>query len=142
MSLQKSVAALDARIEEIRLQVVESGTSSNVERSSQHHRLSEALPSSADINLLPRAMKLEIPKFDGTDPDSWVFRIEEFFNFHETPANLRLRIVSFHLEGKASAWYKWMKETISSLLGQSSSPISNNILVSLSMRIIKEISQN
>ncbi|KAH7672098.1 Retrotransposon gag domain-containing protein [Dioscorea alata] len=54
-------------------------------------------------------MRLEIPKFDGTDPESCVFKIEEFFNFHETPASLRLRIVSFHLEGKASAWYQWMK---------------------------------
>ena len=54
-------------------------------------------------------MKMEIPKFDGSDPNGWVFRIEEFFNFHETPENLRLRIVSFHLEGRASAWYQWMK---------------------------------
>ncbi|KAH9646382.1 hypothetical protein KPL70_024860 [Citrus sinensis] len=31
------------------------------------------------------------------------------FDFHGTSEALRLRIVSFHLEGRASAWYQWMK---------------------------------
>ncbi|KAH7675005.1 Retrotransposon gag domain-containing protein [Dioscorea alata] len=86
-----------------------SGTSHNDARFSSHHQLSDNLSSSTDIHLLPRALRLELPKFDGTDSDGWVFRIEEFFNFHETPAHLRLRIVSFHMEEKASAWYQWMK---------------------------------
>lgn len=56
-----------------------------------------------------RFMKMEVPKFDGTDPFGWVFRIEEFFNFHGTPEATRLQIVSFHMEGKAASWFQWMK---------------------------------
>ena len=54
-------------------------------------------------------MKMEVPKFDSSDPNGWVFRIEEFFDFHETPKHLRLRIIAFHMEGRAVAWYQWMK---------------------------------
>lgn len=39
----------------------------------------------------------------------WVFRIEEFFDFHNTPDHIRLRIVSFHMEGRAASWFQWAK---------------------------------
>ncbi|KAH9666823.1 hypothetical protein KPL70_020805 [Citrus sinensis] len=52
---------------------------------------------------------MDVPKFDGSDPNGWIFRIEEFFDFHDTPEILRLRIVSFHMEGRAAAWYQWIK---------------------------------
>lgn len=52
---------------------------------------------------------MDIPKFDGSDPNGWVFRIQEFFNFHKTPPDVRLQIVSFYMEGRAAAWFQWMK---------------------------------
>lgn len=54
-------------------------------------------------------MKIEIPKFDGTDLNGWVLHIEEIFNFHKTPANLWLCIVSSYMEERTLAWYHWMK---------------------------------
>lgn len=108
-SLQKSIAALNGRIEGVRFQLSGYSASTSEERPSSCQHPSDSLPLSANVQLLPRSMRLEIPKFDGTDPKSWVFKIEEFFNFHETPASLWLRIISFHMEGKASAWYQWMK---------------------------------
>lgn len=64
-----------------------------------------------EVNEIPRSqtMKLEVPKFDGTDPFSWTFKIEEYFNYHNTPEDQRLRIVFFHMEGKASTWFQWLK---------------------------------
>ena len=53
-----------------------------------------------------RSIKMEVPKFDGSNPNGWVFRIKEFFEFHGTLETLRLRIVSFHIEGRATAWYQ------------------------------------
>ena len=35
--------------------------------------------------------------------------MEEFFEFHGTPEHQCLRIVSFHMEGRAAGWYQWMK---------------------------------
>nr|GMD06310.1 Transposon Ty3-G Gag-Pol polyprotein [Ipomoea batatas] len=55
------------------------------------------------------SMKLELPKFDGSDPSGWLFRATEYFEFHDTPDAQRVRISSFTMEGKASEWYQWMK---------------------------------
>lgn len=54
-------------------------------------------------------MSLEVPKFDGTEPHSWVFKIEEYFNLHNTPEEHRIPIASFHMEGEASSWFRWLK---------------------------------
>ena len=54
-----------------------------------------------------RAFKLEVPRFDGSDPNGWLFRVEAFFDYHGTPDDLRLQIVSFHLEERAAVWFQW-----------------------------------
>ena len=54
-----------------------------------------------------RALKLEVPRFDGSDPNGWLFRIEAFFDYHGTLDDLCLQIVSFHLEGRAATWFQW-----------------------------------
>lgn len=40
-------------------------------------------------------IKLDIPRFDGTDPLGWIFKINQFFYFHSTPEDQRLRIAFF-----------------------------------------------
>ena len=50
-------------------------------------------------------MKMDVPKFNEFDPNGWIFLIEEFFDFHDTPEILCLWIVSFYMEGHAAAWY-------------------------------------
>lgn len=46
-------------------------------------------------------MKLDIPHFNGTNPLGWIFKINQFFNYHMTPEDQRLRIASFYMEGEA-----------------------------------------
>ncbi|GJW93030.1 ty3-gypsy retrotransposon protein [Tanacetum coccineum] len=58
--------------------------------------------------LLPRSMRLDVPKFSGVDPESWLFSINEYFTLLNTPADQRLRIVGFNLEGAAAKWFRWM----------------------------------
>ena len=53
-------------------------------------------------------MKLDIPRFDGTDPCGWVFKINQYFQYHATPEHERLTIVAFYMEGRALAWFQWM----------------------------------
>ncbi|RVX18944.1 Retrovirus-related Pol polyprotein from transposon 297 [Vitis vinifera] len=106
--LQQYMSTVDSRLEEFRSQF--RGSSAGLlgpppapppvpEMGAGSNELATAL----------RFMKMEIPKFNGTDPHGWVFRVEEFFDFHGTPEPLRLRIVSFHMEGPAAGWYQWMK---------------------------------
>jgi hypothetical protein len=54
------------------------------------------------------SIKLEIPSFDGSDPLGWIFKITQFFEFHNTPEDQRLRLASFYMQGEALTWYQWM----------------------------------
>lgn len=53
-------------------------------------------------------MKLEVPRFDGTDALGWIFKISQFFDFHGTPDHERLTIASFYMDGAALSWFQWM----------------------------------
>jgi len=54
------------------------------------------------------SIKLDIPRFDGTEPLGWIFKINQFFEFHNTSEEQRLRIASFYMEGDALTWFQWM----------------------------------
>ncbi|CAJ2628046.1 unnamed protein product [Trifolium pratense] len=49
---------------------------------------------------LPPRMKLDVPKFDGTDAMGWIFKISQLFDYHNTPENDRLTVTSFYMEGR------------------------------------------
>lgn len=53
-------------------------------------------------------LKLDVPRFDGTDAHAWIFKITQFFTYHETPEEERIMVASFYLDGPALAWYQWM----------------------------------
>ena len=55
-----------------------------------------------------RSMKIEVPRFDGTYVSGWIFKIEQFFQFYNTPDDQRILISSFYLDGPALSWFKWM----------------------------------
>ena len=105
------MTTVDSKIEDLRSQIQGSpgNFASTSEQPQPESPSGDALPSSSDNSPLLRSIKMEVPKFDGSDPIGWIFRIEEFFYFHGTPNSLHLRIASFHMEGRAAAWYQWMK---------------------------------
>ncbi|RZB42389.1 putative disease resistance RPP13-like protein 1 [Glycine soja] len=53
-------------------------------------------------------IKLDVPRFDGTDPLGWIFKITQFFEYHRTPENERLTVASFYMDGRAFSWFHWM----------------------------------
>ncbi|GAU38891.1 hypothetical protein TSUD_67540 [Trifolium subterraneum] len=53
-------------------------------------------------------MKLEVPRFDGTDAMGWIFKISQFFDYHHTPEEERLIVASFYMDGPALTWYQYM----------------------------------
>ncbi|GJW83607.1 ty3-gypsy retrotransposon protein [Tanacetum coccineum] len=59
-------------------------------------------------SLLQRSMRLDVPKFLGADPESWLFSIQEYFTLLNTPIDQRLRIIWFNLKGSAAEWFRWM----------------------------------
>nr|GEU83883.1 reverse transcriptase [Tanacetum cinerariifolium] len=58
--------------------------------------------------LLPRSMRLDVPKFTGEDPERWLFAITDYFSLLNTPMDQCLWIMGFNLEGAAAEWFQWM----------------------------------
>ncbi|ESW27088.1 hypothetical protein PHAVU_003G172600 [Phaseolus vulgaris] len=50
-----------------------------------------------------RSLKLDMPRFDGSKPLAWIFKIKQFFDYHRTPNDQRLQLVSFSMEGETLA---------------------------------------
>ena len=54
----------------------------------------------------PRAPKITLPLFDGTNPLDWTFQADNFFNFYHTPIANRTTYSVFYFTGEALSWYK------------------------------------
>jgi hypothetical protein len=68
-------------------------------------------PPPRDPNPFPTtSIKLDIPRFDGTDPLGWIFKINQFFDYHLTPEDQRLRIAAFYMDGEALTWFQWLHQ--------------------------------
>ncbi|KAH9775893.1 hypothetical protein KPL71_006536 [Citrus sinensis] len=85
------MATVDSRLNDLRSQIHGSSNHSGRVPNPPHPTSSSTEVNSSGIELspVPRSMKMEVPKFDGSDPNGWVFRIEEFFDFHGTPETLQ-----------------------------------------------------
>lgn len=51
------------------------------------------------------SFKMDVPEFDESDPLSWIFKINRFFNFHNTPDKQIITIASFYTDGTTLNWY-------------------------------------
>nr|GEV77879.1 prolyl oligopeptidase family protein [Tanacetum cinerariifolium] len=47
------------------------------------------------VALLPRSMRLDVPKFSRVDPERWIFAINKYFSLLNTLADQHLRIMDF-----------------------------------------------
>ncbi|KAL5705175.1 hypothetical protein ACHQM5_023513 [Ranunculus cassubicifolius] len=56
----------------------------------------------------PSNLKLYFPQFSGIDPTSWIYRAEKYFEFQKISPNQRVQLASFHLEGIALQWHRWI----------------------------------
>lgn len=52
-----------------------------------------------------RYRKLDMPVFDGSDPDGWVLRVERYFNFYKMSEEEMLDAAAVAMEGDALRWY-------------------------------------
>jgi predicted phage-related endonuclease len=52
--------------------------------------------------------KIDIRKFDGKDPITWIVQMEKFFDLHNVPHTQKVRIASLYLEPNQFVWYRWL----------------------------------
>jgi len=50
------------------------------------------LPHSHPVPASTHKMKLDVPRFEGTEPLGWIFKINQFLEYHGTPEHDRLTI--------------------------------------------------
>lgn len=55
-----------------------------------------------------RLAKLEFPKYFGNDPTEWFTRIDQFFEYQGTLETQKVSLASYHLEGEANQWWRWL----------------------------------
>lgn len=53
-------------------------------------------------------LKLSFPKFDGDDPNGWIYKAEQYFDYNGVPDSQQAQVASFHLEGIALQWHRWL----------------------------------
>ena len=63
-----------------------------------------------DGNDRDRFKRVEMPVFDGDDPDSWLFRAERYFQIHKLTDSERLTVATISFEGPALNWYRSQEE--------------------------------
>lgn len=52
-----------------------------------------------------RYRKLDLPTFDGTNPDGWILRAERYFKFHHLDEEDKVEAAVVALEGDALLWF-------------------------------------
>lgn len=54
-----------------------------------------------------RFKKLDMPLFDGSNPDSWIMRAEQYHDFYRLTDVEKVEVVVVVMEGDALFWYQW-----------------------------------
>ena len=57
------------------------------------------------MNLKP--LRIDVPRFEGGDPQGWIFKIQQYFDFHNASEEQRLKVAPLYFDGEALAWYQW-----------------------------------
>ena len=111
--LDEQVARLDDRVNQ--LQSPSStpqegkGSTSNGLNSPAVQR-PEVVIENRDVNQILKIMRVKVPRFDRTNVEDWVYKINKFFDLHGFSPNIRLSMVAFHLDGPPSTWFQWMEK--------------------------------
>ena len=58
-----------------------------------------------------KTTKLEFPRFSGDDLTEWFNRVNQFFEFQNTPVTWKVSLASYHLEGEDNQWWQWIRRT-------------------------------
>lgn len=52
----------------------------------------------------PRSVKIDFPCFDRSDPEGWLYLVEEYFAFHGVTEEAKVQMAGLHMMGTALPW--------------------------------------
>ncbi|KAH7547281.1 hypothetical protein FEM48_Zijuj01G0293100 [Ziziphus jujuba var. spinosa] len=72
-----------------------------------HQPLSLPQTNSLGMDQTPH-LNLSFPRFNGEEPLAWLYQAEQYFEFKNIPIDEIVQLASFHLDGIALQWYRWL----------------------------------
>lgn len=57
-----------------------------------------------------KSVKLDFPRFDGTDALTWIFKFEQYFKYYDISDPQRLVIAAVHLDGDILPWFQLLEK--------------------------------
>ncbi|KAL2465358.1 Uncharacterized protein Adt_41209 [Abeliophyllum distichum] len=57
-----------------------------------------------------RSRRLEMPVFEGLDPDRWIYKAKRYFAINQIADEERMEATVVCLDGEALAWFQWEKK--------------------------------
>ena len=52
--------------------------------------------------------KIDMRKFDGKDPVTWILQMEQYFDLHNVQNTQKVCIATLYLEQNTFVWYRWL----------------------------------
>jgi len=52
--------------------------------------------------------KIDMRKFDGKDPATWILQMEQFFDLNNVQSTQKIRMATLYLEPNQFVWYQWL----------------------------------
>ena len=52
--------------------------------------------------------KIDMRKFDGKDPTTWILQMEQFFDLNNVQNTQKVRTTTLYLEPNQFVWYQWL----------------------------------
>ncbi|KAM1097371.1 hypothetical protein ACFX19_015034 [Malus domestica] len=117
-AMEECQGSSDARIKKLHCEVLEKGVlglgdsseatqfDPNLHDDSRTQHLNRQ-----DLRFQPRShlVKLDFPRFqEGDDPLGWIYKAEHYFDYFDIPADKKVRMASFHMEGETLQWFQWV----------------------------------
>ena len=50
-----------------------------------------------------KSMRIDVPRFENGDPQGWIFKIQQYFDFHNANEKQGLQITPLYFNGKPLA---------------------------------------
>lgn len=54
-----------------------------------------------------KPIRTDMPKFDGTNVQGWVYKAKKYLRYHNIPDEERITVAPFNMEGEALEWSLW-----------------------------------
>lgn len=112
-NFQSEIGTLKKMLEQVLKQqmeaqasVMNASGSGGMENSNGRH-IGNKGPPEANWFSSMRGRKLELPIFDGKDPDDWIIRAERYFSLNRLSKEEQIEVSIISFEGDALRWFQW-----------------------------------